>query len=53
MAFLQDPDRVFLGFILDEALVFNGVLPGTEGRVESHAREYATADFPLLVEARE
>lgn len=31
MAFLQGPDRVFLGFILDETLVVDCVLPGTEG----------------------
>jgi len=53
MAFLQGPDRVFLGFILDETLVVDRVLPGTEGGVESHAREYAMGGFPLLVEARE
>jgi hypothetical protein len=28
MAFLQCPDRVFLGFILDETFVLHGVLPG-------------------------
>jgi hypothetical protein len=28
VAFLQRPDRVFLSFILDEAVMFDGVLPG-------------------------
>lgn len=31
VAFLQRPDGVLLSFILDEALVFDGVLPSAEG----------------------
>jgi hypothetical protein len=28
VAFLQRPHGVFLGFVLDEAFLFDGVLPG-------------------------
>jgi hypothetical protein len=28
MAFLQRPHGMFLSFVLDEALLFDGVLPG-------------------------
>ena len=41
VAFLQRPHGMLLGLVLDEALVFNGVLPGVEGGVEIHARQYA------------
>ncbi|MNQ76705.1 hypothetical protein D3C85_915520 [compost metagenome] len=47
MALLQGPDGMFLGFVLDEALLFDGVLPGAEGRVDIHARQYATRQRPL------
>jgi hypothetical protein len=33
---------MFLSFVLDEALLFNGMLPGAEGGVDIHARQYAT-----------
>ncbi|MNR55234.1 hypothetical protein D3C85_1755620 [compost metagenome] len=46
MALLQGPDGMFLGLVLDEALLFDGLLPGTEGRVDSHARQYAIAKHP-------
>ncbi|MNE99864.1 hypothetical protein D3C80_1986010 [compost metagenome] len=41
MALLQCPDGMFLGLVLDETLLFDRVLPGTEGRVDIHARQYA------------
>jgi hypothetical protein len=43
VAFLQCPHGVLLGFVLDEAILFNGVLPRAKGGVDSHARQYATA----------
>jgi len=42
MALLQRPDGMFLGFVLDEALLFDGLLPGAEGRVDIHARQYTS-----------
>jgi hypothetical protein len=46
VAFLERPDSMFLGFVLDEALLFNGMLPGAEGGVDIHARQYATPPSP-------
>jgi hypothetical protein len=41
MALLQGPDSMFLSLVLDETLLFDRVLPGTEGGVDIHARQYA------------
>jgi hypothetical protein len=43
VAFVQRPDGVFLSFVLDEAVLFDGLLPGAEGGVDSHGRQYAIA----------
>ncbi|MNN64275.1 hypothetical protein D3C81_1797090 [compost metagenome] len=48
MALLQSPDSMFLGLVLDETLLFDRVLPGTEGRVDFHARQYAIRRRRLL-----
>ncbi|MNG28936.1 hypothetical protein D3C84_1142800 [compost metagenome] len=48
MALLQSPDGMFLSFVLDETLLFDRVLPGTEGRVDIHARQYAIRRRRLL-----
>jgi hypothetical protein len=49
VALLQGPHGMFLGFVLDEALLFDGVLPGAEWRVDIHARQYASGFSEMSV----